>query len=81
MAGILFLMFRHPLLSLQSTTLRPARRDVRASLSGPAHRNLLQGCALNNQAVGASGAGEGAGPEMLGSVTISVLRTSTRRRG
>jgi len=44
MAGVLFLMFRHPLLSLQSTILRPARRDMRASLSGPAHRNLLQGC-------------------------------------
>ena len=80
MAGVLFLIFRHPLLSLQAPHC--ARQKGHASQPlGSGSQEPLAGMPLNNHAVGASGAGEGAGPDMPGSVTISVLRTSTRRRG
>ena len=53
-----------------------ASRPFPVRLTRTAYRERLK-----LQAVGASGAGEGAGADALGSVTISVLRTSTLRRG
>ena len=81
MADVLFFYVPPSSFKLAKHHIAPRQKGHASQPLGSGSQEPLAGMPLNNQAVGASGAGEGAGPDMPGSVTISVLRTSTRRRG